>query len=237
MAAAHAGRLHPAVGGQVGRPEGEALHPRRGAADLLDVHHAAGGLEDRVHEDRPLQPGLGLELGEQPVDEVDVLGALHLRHHHHVELVADLGDQRGQVVEAPGGVERVDPRPQLGRTEVCLPGDLHQPGARGLLVVGLDGVLEVAEEYVDLADHAGDLRGHLLVAGVEEVDRSARAGRDLAERIRGTDRERGEEVLGAAHAADASSGSAVRRMTKATRSSAGIPNLILTIARARDPYP
>ena len=102
MAAAHPGRLHPTVGGEVGRAEREALHPRRGAADLLDVGDAAGGLEDRVHQDRAVQPGLGLELGEQPVDVVDVLGALHLRHHDHVELVADLGDQRGQVVEPQG---------------------------------------------------------------------------------------------------------------------------------------
>ena len=102
VAATDAGRLHPTVGGEVGRTEGEALHPGRGAADLLDVDHAARGLEDRVHQDRPLQPGLGLELGEQPVDVVDVLGALHLRDHHHVELVADLGDQGGQVVEPQG---------------------------------------------------------------------------------------------------------------------------------------
>ena len=79
VAAADAGGLHPAVGGEVGRAEREALHARGGAADLLDVRHAAGGLEDRVHQDRPVEPGLGLELGEQPVDVVDVLGALHLR--------------------------------------------------------------------------------------------------------------------------------------------------------------
>ena len=126
MAAADAGGLHPAVGGEVGRAEGEALHARAGAADLLDVGHAAGGLEDRVDQDRPVEPGLGLELGEQPVDVVDVLGALHLRHHDHVELVADLGDQGGEVVEHPRAVEGVDPGPELGRPEVSLPGDLDQ---------------------------------------------------------------------------------------------------------------
>ena len=117
-------------------------------------------------------------------------------------------DQRGQVVEPPGRVERVDPGPQLGRrTEVGVPSDLHQTLARGELVVGLDRVLEVAEQYVDLADHVGDLGRHLLVARVEEVDRPAGTGRDLAERGRGSDRERGEEVLGAAHGPDASSAS------------------------------
>jgi hypothetical protein len=72
--AADARGLHPPVGGEVGRAERDALHAGRGAADLLDVGHAARGLEDGVHEDRPGQPGLGLELGEDPVDVVDVLG-------------------------------------------------------------------------------------------------------------------------------------------------------------------
>ncbi len=34
--------------------------------------------------------GSGLELGEQPVDVVDVLGALHLGDHDDVEPVTDL---------------------------------------------------------------------------------------------------------------------------------------------------
>ena len=41
-----------------------------------------------------VEAGLGLELGEQAVDVVDVLGPLDLRDHDHVELVADLGDER-----------------------------------------------------------------------------------------------------------------------------------------------
>ena len=79
MAAADAGRLHPPVGGEVGRAERQALHARRRGADRLDVGHAAGGLEDCVDEDRPVEPGLGLELGEQPIDVVDVLRPLDLR--------------------------------------------------------------------------------------------------------------------------------------------------------------
>src|SRR3954465_3023380 len=45
-----------------------------------------GGLEDRVGQDRPLDSGLGLELGEQAIDVVDVPGALDFRHHDHLEL-------------------------------------------------------------------------------------------------------------------------------------------------------
>ncbi|UUZ61387.1 hypothetical protein [Nocardioides sp. B-3] len=68
-------------------------------------------------------------------------------------------------------------------------------GAGGLLVVGLDGVLEVAEEHVDGADHLRDLGGHLLVRRIEEVDRAARASGDLGHGLRGADGERAEEVL------------------------------------------
>ena len=72
------------------------------ATDLLDVGHSPGGLENGVDQQRLGQSGAGLELGQQPIDVVDVLGALDLRDHDHVETVADLADQRGQVVEHPG---------------------------------------------------------------------------------------------------------------------------------------
>ena len=85
VAAADPGGLHAAVGGQVGGAERQALHAGAGGADLLDVGHAPGGLEDGVHEQRLGEPGLGLELGEQAVDVVDVLGALDLGDHDDVE--------------------------------------------------------------------------------------------------------------------------------------------------------
>ena len=207
VAAADPRGLHPTVGGQVGGTQGEALHARARPADLLHVGDAAGGLEDRVDQQRPVEPGLGLELGEQPVDVPDVLGALHLRDHDHVEPVADLRDQRGQVVEHPGAVEGVDAGPELRRTSGSpevggVLDDPHQPGPGGLLAVGLDGVLEVAEQDVDLADELGHLGGHLLVARVEEVDRPARPGRDLPQRLGRADGEWTEEVLGGSHAAE-----------------------------------
>ena len=117
VAAADAGGLHAAVGGEVGGAERQALHAGAGGADLLDVGDAPGRLEDGVDEQRPVEPGLGLELGEQPVDVVDVLGPLDLGDHDDVELVADLGDRGDEVVEAPRRVERVDPGPQLGVAE------------------------------------------------------------------------------------------------------------------------
>ena len=170
-----------------------------------------------MDEDRAGQPGPRLELGEQPVDVVDVLGALHLGHHDHVELVADLGDERREVVEDPGAVQRVDPRPQLGvGPEVGGPGDGDEPGPGGVLAVGLDRVLEVAEEHVDRPDEAGHLGRHLLVARVEEVDDPGGAGRDLPDRGRGPDGEGREEVLGAAHGRQRSNGRGGAVMTAVT---------------------
>ena len=90
-----------------------------------------------------LDPGLGLELGEQAVDVVDVLGALDLGDHDHVEPLADLGDRGGEVVERPRRVERVDPGPQLRVVVVPRLADLDQAGARRLLVARRDAVLEV----------------------------------------------------------------------------------------------
>jgi hypothetical protein len=164
----------------------------------------SAGLEDGVHEDRPVEPGPGLELGEQPVDVRDVIGALDLRHHHHVQLVADRRDQCQQVIEHPRAVEGVDPGPELGGPALPTksgrrPGDRHQALAGGDLVVGLDRVLEVAEQDVDGADQLGDLGRHLLVRRVEEVDGPARPGRDLTQRLGRADRERPEEVLGGSH--------------------------------------
>jgi hypothetical protein len=199
VAAADARRLHAAARGEIGRAEGDALHARAGGRDLVDVRDSRGGLEDRVDEDRPVEPGLGFELREDPVDVVDVLDALDLRHHDDVELVADLRDEGEQVVQDPGRVEAVDAGPQLAAGEVGRSADPHQAVAGGLLAVGLDGVLEVAEQNVDLADQLRDLGGHPLVARVEEVDHPRRAERDLAQRRRGAQGQRLEEGLGAAH--------------------------------------
>jgi hypothetical protein len=199
VSAADPSGLHPAVGGQIGRAETESLHPRARPADLLDVDHAARRLQDRVNQQRPIQPGPGLELREQAVDVRDVLGPLHLRDHHHVELVADLRHQRGQVVEDPRTVEGVDPGPELGGLEVGLAGDRHQALAGGHLAFGLHRVLEVAEQDVGRARHLRHLGRHLLVRRVEEVDRAARPSRDLAQRLGRTYCERPEEVLRAPH--------------------------------------
>ena len=93
MPAADAGRLHRAGGGEIGRPQAHAVHPRRSGGDRFDVVDALRRLEDRVDEDRFLQPVPRLEQRQILVDEMDVPVALDLGDHHDVELVADLADE------------------------------------------------------------------------------------------------------------------------------------------------
>ena len=204
MAAAHARRLHAPRGGQVGRADAHALHARRRRRDRLDVRDAERGLEDRVHEDRPLQPVARLELREQAVDVVDVPRALDLRDHDDVQPVADLADEPQQVVQHPRRVERVDARPQRRRPQVDLAPDPHQALARGLLAVDRHRVLEVAEQDVGALRHLRQLGRHLLVARVEEVDHPRRRDRDLERRVRRPHGQGLGEVARVAHRRDAS---------------------------------
>ena len=77
--------------------------------------------------------------------------------------------------------------------------DPHQLLARGHLVVGLDGVLEVAEQDVHGADHLRDLGGHLALLGSKKwIARLGRAGISVSGRC--AHGEGAEEVLGATHA-------------------------------------
>ena len=76
---------------------------------------------------------------------------------------------------------------------------VDQPAARGLLAVHGHRVLEVAEQDVGLGGDLGGLGDHLLVREVEEVDHPRGREGDLAERLRGADGERLEEVTGVAH--------------------------------------
>ena len=199
VSATHPRRLHPPVGRQVGRAEAHSLHARRRGGDLLEVDHALGGLEDRMDQDWAVDTGLGLELGEQAVDIVDVPGALHLGDHHHVELGPDLGDDRGDVVEHPWRLEPVDAGPKLRFPELDVAPDLHQAGAGRLLAVDRHGVLQIAEHDVHRGRDVGHLGEHLLVGEVEEMDHARGPDGDLPHGFGGVDREGLEEGAGVAH--------------------------------------
>ena len=201
VAAAHAGGLHAPVGGEVCRPQRKALHAGGGGADLLHVGHTPGRLEDRMHENGLGETGLGFELGEETVHVVDVLGALDLGDHDDVERRAGFEHGGGEIVEAPGRVERVDPGPELRVTEVGGLGDVYQPRASGFLVRRGHPVFEVGQDHVDRGNDVGQLADHLGVRRREEMDHPRRPKRDLPDRIGRPDGERAEEVLRVAHGA------------------------------------
>ena len=142
---------------------------------------------------------LRLELREQLVDVVDVPGALDLREHEDVELVARFRHDGHHVVEEPRTVEAVHPGPELGVAEVVGVRDLDEALAGGRLVRKLDGVLEVAQQDVHLLGDVRNLHGHALVARIEEVDHPRRADRDVDPRVRRADREGLADVAGVAH--------------------------------------
>ena len=141
----------------------------------------------------------GLELRQQLVEIVDVPGAFDLRQHDDVELVADRGDDLGDVVEHPGRVERVDPRPQAGGAEVGGLGHGDEARARRLLGVGRDRVLEIAEHHVDLPDQLRHLGGDLLDVRRHEMDHALEPDRQLAQRRGRADRKRLKELARQLH--------------------------------------
>ena len=201
VAAADAGGLHATVGGEVGGAERQALHAGRRRADLLDVGDAAGRLEDRVHEDRPVEPGLRLELGEEAVDVVDVLGPLDLRDHDHVELVADLGDRGDRGRRGPTASRASSPgsRTACRRSRrSCRP--RRSPARAASLSLAGTPSSRLARRTSTVGARSGSFADHLRVRRREEVDHPRRPERDLADRVGGADGQRAEEVLGGAHA-------------------------------------
>ncbi len=189
MAAADARGLHAARGREIGGAETHAVHPRRGRRDRLDIVDALRGLENGVDQDRPLDGVAGFELGQKLVEIMNVPGALDLGQHDDVELVADRGDNVGNVVERPGRVERVDARPQPGGAELGRLGHGDEAFARGLLGVGRDRVLEIAEHHVDLAHQLRHLGGDLLDVRRHEMDHALKLDRQLAQGRRRADGE------------------------------------------------
>ena len=97
------------------------MHARAGTGDFLNVLDALCRFEDRVDEERLLQPVLRFELCQQLVEIMDIPCPFDLGQHDHIELVADLGDEFGDVVEHPGAVQRVDAGPEARCAEIMGP--------------------------------------------------------------------------------------------------------------------
>ena len=175
MAAADAGGLHRARGGEIGRAEAHAVHARRGKRDRLDIVDALRRFQNGVDHDRLFDLVPRFELGQQLVEIMDVPGPFDLGQHDDVELVADRGDDLGHVVERPGRIERIDARPQAGRAEIDRLAHGDEALARGLLGVDGDGVLEIAEHHVDLPGEFRHLGAHLFDCAAARNGSCARA--------------------------------------------------------------
>ena len=92
MAAADARGLHAARGGEISGSQADAVHARGGRGDRLDVVYALRGFQDGVDQDRLLDRMLGLQLGQELIEIVDVPRALDFGQHDDVELVANRSD-------------------------------------------------------------------------------------------------------------------------------------------------
>ena len=86
---------------------------------------------------------------------------------------------------------------------------LISPARAASLLFERHGVLEVAEQDVDLRRDVGHLRDHFLVGEVQEVDHPGRLEGDLARRLGGVDGEGLEEVAGVAQCGSSPVGSSV----------------------------
>ena len=110
-----------------------------------------------MHQKRLLQSRFGFKLRKKSVHIVNVLRALHLGDHDHIELVADFANKRRQIIERPWRVKTVHPGPQLGVSHRNGLAHMHQPGACRLFVGGRNSVFEIAEEDI----HGGGDLAHL----------------------------------------------------------------------------
>ena len=135
------------------------------------------------------------ELRQQLVEIVDVPGALDLGQHDDVELVADRGDDLGDVVERPGRVERVDARPQAGRRRSRSPCAIAMKPARAasLASAGMASS-RLPSTTSTWRDQLGHLGAHLLDVRRHEMDHALEPHRQFAQRRGRADGERLKEL-------------------------------------------
>ena len=136
----------------------------------------------------------GFELRQQLVEVVDVPRPVDLGQHDHVKLAAGRRDDLGDVVERPGRIEGVDARPQPGRTEIGRPRHCDETVACRLFGIDRNGVFEIAQHDVDLANEFRHFRAHFLDVRRYEMDHALKPHRQFAQRRWSADGERGIEL-------------------------------------------
>ena len=172
------------------------MHARARPSDLRDIADAFGRLEQSMNHDRLLDVVLRLKLREQLIEIMDVPRPLHLRHHHHVELVPNLGHEFHDVVENPRAVERVDARPKPGAAEIIRARQLDETAPRRFLVLRRDRIFEISADHIHLLDQLRDLGADLLDLRRDEMDHALDTHGFLDERSRSARRESLEELRG-----------------------------------------
>ena len=172
--------LHRAGGSKIGRAEADAVHPWRCGRDVGDVIDPFGSLQDGMDEDRFRDRVFCLQLGKELVEVVDVPSPFHLRQHDHIELRSDRGDDLDHVIEKPWRIERVDTRPQPGRSEVVRPGHGDESGARSCFGVGRNCVLKIAQHYVHLRDQLRNFGAQFLDMRRDKMNHAFQLDRKFA---------------------------------------------------------
>jgi hypothetical protein len=175
------------------------VHAGGGGGDRLHVVHALRGFQDGVDQNRLPQAMPCLELRQKLIEVMNVPGAFDLRQHDDVEFGPDRAHDLNDVIERPGGVQRIDARPQARRAEFRRPRHLDETRARRRLGVDRDRVFKIAEHHVDLPDEVRHLRAHLLDVRRHEMDHALEPHRQFAQRVRRADCEWGVEGAGVLH--------------------------------------
>jgi hypothetical protein len=136
------------------------------------------------------------EQGDVLIDEMDVPWPFDLGNHDHVELVANVLDDLLEVVEDPRAVQGIDAHPHRGIGEVVIGQQLDEAGARRVLGLDRDGVLEVAAHHVALPRRFRRLGADLVDVRRKEMDHSFRPDRQFTQGLWRTNGERLVEMYG-----------------------------------------
>jgi hypothetical protein len=155
-----------------------------------------GGLENRMEQDRAGEAGLCLQLGDILIGIVNVPWAFDLRQHDHVELVAGVQHELGDIFLEPGRVQRVHTAPEAGA--LALPvihgGHFDGAGAGGILGVGRDCVFQIGEDHVHAGGHVRHLGAYFVEMRRDEVNHPLQLDGKVPHRLRRADGERFEEI-------------------------------------------
>jgi hypothetical protein len=136
---------------------------------------------------------------QELIHVVNVPRPFDLRHHDHVESIAEPHDQIRHILQMPRRVQRIDAAPIADILAQQHFAHLHRARARRILGVGGDGVFQIGQQHIDLARHVRRLGAHLLQMRRYEMDHPLQRDGQLPQRRRRARGQGGEEVTGRLH--------------------------------------